>query len=362
VRFVTWLGVTYKLLLLDTGRFTAECSLGFAPSKLQSLVSVHEQIESSKAVFRILTMGKYMNTSCRSVRYCCVILLALLISALSAFAQTTPATASTPEQAQILQSTEAFVRNLYAWGPEFKVRLGPMTPSASPDFYLVPVHVTINGQTDTGTVYVSKDGKTFLRGEMYDLSSNPFAENLAHLNIEGNPAIGPGDARVTIVEFSDFECPHCRELFKTLKTLETQYPQVRVVYKDFPLTQIHPWAETASIGARCAYIQSPSAFWKVHDSIFESQDLISPENLWEKLLGFASTAGLDADAFKACMSSPEAKQAVEANHADGEALNVNSTPTLFVNGRMLPSADKALLEQYIKYELLARPLVKTTGK
>lgn len=303
-----------------------------------------------------------MKISSRSIRLCLfAIPLGLLISALPAFAQTTSTTASAPEQAQILRSTEAFVRNLYAWGPEFNVRLGPLMPSASPDFYLVPIHVTINSQTDTGSVYVSKDGKTFLRGEMYDVSSNPFAENLAHLNIEGNPAIGPGDARVTIVEFSDFQCPHCRDLFRNLKTLETQYPQVRVVYKDFPLTQIHPWTETASIGARCAHIQSPDAFWKLHDSLFENQDLISTENIWEKLVGFASSAGLDTGAFKACMSSPEPKQAVERNRADGEALSVNSTPTVFVNGRMLVSADKSLLEQYIKYEL-ARPPVKPAAK
>jgi protein-disulfide isomerase len=305
-------------------------------------------------------MGKQMNMSRHLVRLCCLSFpLVSLMLALPVFAQITSATASAPDQTQILKSTEAFVRNLYAWGPEFQVRLGPMTPSASPDFYLVPIHVTINEQTDSGTVYVSKDGKTFLRGEIYDMSSNPFAENLAHLNIEGNPTSGPADARVTIVEFSDFECPHCRDLFRNLKALETQYPQVRVVYKDFPLTQIHPWTETASIGARCAYMQSPAAFWKVHDAIFESQDLISPENIWEKLLGFASAAGLDTDAFKACMSSPEAKKAVEANRADGQALNVASTPTVFVNGRMLNTADKSLLDQYIKYEL-ARPASKLT--
>ncbi|HXN98586.1 MAG TPA: thioredoxin domain-containing protein [Candidatus Acidoferrales bacterium] len=282
--------------------------------------------------------------------------VAILVSGSTGFAQTPPGSAPAPstDQAQILQSTEAFVRNLYAWGPEFQVRLGPMMPSASANFYLVPIHVTINGQTDTGSVYVSKDGKTFLRGDMYDMSSNPFSENLAHLNVEGNPSMGPANARVTIVEFSDFQCPHCRELFRNLKTLETQYPQVRVVYKDFPLTQIHPWTETASIGARCAYIQSPDAFWKVHDSLFENQDLISTENIWEKLVGFASSAGLDTGIFKACVSSTEAKQAVERNRADGEALGVNSTPTVFVNGRMLASSDKSLLEQYIKYEL-ARP-------
>jgi protein-disulfide isomerase len=286
------------------------------------------------------------------------IVLAAVTLAVSTAAQTTQeaqtaesSAAPSPEQAKILQSTEAFVRNLFAWGPDIKVTLGPLAPSVSADFYNVPVQLTVNNQTSSGTVYVSKDGKTFLRGDVYDMSANPFADNLAHMNIEGNPSLGPANARVTIVEFSDFECPHCRELYRTLKALEPLYPQVRVVFKDFPLTQIHPWTETASIGARCAYIQSPDAFWQLHDAIFESQDLISTENVWEKVTGFAKAVGLDTDAFKACTSSPGAQKAVDANRSDGIAVGVTSTPTVFVNGRMLVGGDRSTLEQYIKYEL-----------
>jgi protein-disulfide isomerase len=296
------------------------------------------------------------------------IVLAAVALALSTAAQTTqtaqtpaPSAAPSPEQAKILRSTEAFVRNLFAWGPDVKVTLGPLKPSVSPDFYDVPVQLTVNNQTNSGTVYVSKDGKTFFRGDIYDMSVNPFADNLAHMSIEGSPSLGPANARVTIVEFSDFECPHCRELYRTLKTLEPLYPQVRVVFKDFPLTQIHPWTETASIGARCAYMQSPDAFWQLHDAIFESQDLISTENVWEKVTGFAKAAGLDTDAFKACMSSPEAQKAVGANRADGMAVGVTSTPTAFVNGRMLIGGDKSTLEQYIKYEL-AKPQQPGSGQ
>ena len=247
------------------------------------------------------------------------------------------------------------MRELFAWGPDFKVRLGPMTPSVSPDFYNVPIQITMGGRTDFGMVYVSKDGKTFFRGDIYNMSANPFADVLAHMNIEGNPSSGPTDARVTVVEFSDFQCPHCRELYRTLKTLEPQYPQVRVVFKDFPLTQIHPWTETASIGARCAYNQSTSAFWQIHDAIFENQDLISTENVWDKLVGFAKAAGLDTDAFKTCMASPEAKKAVDSNQADGVTVGVTSTPTVFVNGRMLVGGEKLSLEQSIKYELAKPP-------
>ena len=106
---------------------------------------------------------------------------------------------------------------------------------------------------------------------------------------------------MTLVEFADFECPHCRDLWEAMKTVEASYPQVRIVYKNFPLTHLHPWAETAAMGAHCAYEQSPAGFWKVHDSIFDNQDVISPENIWDKLVQYALEAGLNADTFKGCL-------------------------------------------------------------
>jgi protein-disulfide isomerase len=257
------------------------------------------------------------------------------------------------EEAQILKTTETFVRELFAWGPEFQVKTGPLAPSPSNSFYTVPIEVTTNGQTDKGTVFVSKDGKTFFRGDMFDMAANPFADNLSKLHTEGNPSVGPANARVTVVIFSDFQCPHCRLLEGILATVIPQYPQVRFVYKDFPLTQIHPWAASAAIGARCAFMQSPKAYAPVQEQIFAEQDLLSTENIWEKLTSYAAQAGLDPDAFKACMSSPEAKAAVDASHQEGDSVSVVQTPTIFVNGHSLTSADKATLEQYIKYELSA---------
>jgi protein-disulfide isomerase len=284
------------------------------------------------------------------------ILMSLIVFTATIPTRAQSATAATPPSAadtQILENTETFVRELFAWGPDFKVKIGPLSPSPSQYFYTVPIEVTVNGQTDKGTVFVSKDGKTFLRGEMFDTSANPFADNLAKLHPEGNPSVGPGGARVTVVIFSDFQCPHCRELASALATVIPQYPQVRFVFKDFPLTQIHPWAESAAIGARCAFMQSPKTFAPVDAQIFAEQDLLSAENIWEKLISYATQAGLDPDAFKTCMSSPEAKAAVDASHQEGEALSITSTPTLFVNGHSLIGGDKATLEQYIKYELSA---------
>ncbi|MGC2332530.1 MAG: thioredoxin domain-containing protein [Candidatus Acidiferrales bacterium] len=292
--------------------------------------------------------------------------LALLLTALPTASQTpkpasdpaAPAAAISPEDAALLKSAEAFVRRLFAWGPEIKVKLGPLTQSPAADYYVVPVEVTLNNQKENGVVYVSKDGKTLLRGEIFDMHADPFADNLSKLHLDGSPSKGPADAKVIVVEFADFECPHCRELYESLQGIEAKYPQVRFVYENFPLTTIHPWAETAAIGARCAYEQSPEAFWKVHNAIFEDQDDISPENVWDKLVSFATQAGLNGDTFKACLSSADAQKFVDAEHAAGVALGVDSTPTVYVNGRPLAGGDPQTLVQYIDFELAAQDAQK----
>jgi len=290
-------------------------------------------------------------------RLICFPAIFVVLTTLACFAQTEPAPSQvqasvTPEQTRLLKSSEAFIRNLYTWGPEYKVKLGPLGPSPSLDFYTLPIELKLNDQTQTGTLFVSKDGKIFIRGEMFDTSVDPFAANRAKLHMEGNPSKGPEHAPVTLVEFADFECPDCRELLGSLKVIEKNYPQLRIVFKDFPLAK-HPWAETSAIGARCAFMQSPASFWKVNDDLYDGQDLISTENVWQKLVDFASQAGLDREIFKACMASPEAKKAVEDNMADGTALGVNSTPTIFVNGRLIVGSDAAALTQFIDFELAA---------
>jgi len=281
-----------------------------------------------------------------------LVALALLTVIFPAFAQTAaPAQNPPADEAQLLKNSEAFVRKLFAWGPEFQVKLGPASQSPAPGYYLVPVQITFGGQTDTGVLYISKDGKTLLRGELFDTSADPFAGNRAKLHPDGNPSRGPADARVTLVEFSDFQCPHCRQLYEAMKTLGPRYPQIRIVFKDLPIAAIHPWAETAALGGRCAYMQSPDAFWQIHDALFENQDFISAANIWERLVELAGQTGLDKESFKACLTSPEAAKAIEANIEDAKVLSVNSTPTVFVNGRPVVGGDPTTLQQYIDYEL-----------
>jgi protein-disulfide isomerase len=273
----------------------------------------------------------------------------------------TPATA-TAAPGQLQKNIETFLRHLYAFGPDVTVKIGIPRETGVESLLEADVLVKIGDGEQTGKVYISKDGRYLFRGELSDLSKDPLAETRAQLQINNAPSLGDPKASVTLVEFSDFECPVCRSLHDTLRGLLPHYPQVRVVFKDFPIEQLHPWARTAAIAGRCAYQQDPKAFWKLYDLIYDNQDLISPENAWTKMLDYGAQAGANADAFKACMSGPEASAAVDASRSNGLKLEVTSTPTVFVNGRRMVGADPATLEQYIRYELDQQKTQKVTQK
>jgi protein-disulfide isomerase len=288
-------------------------------------------------------------------RYRLILIAGCLLSAVNlAQAQqaqpANPAAAATAD-AGVRKRIEGYMRNLYAWGPEVKLTVSPLKETSVAGLLETTANLVFGEQKDAAKIYVSRDGKYMFRGELSDLTADPLADVRAKLKIENAPATGNPQATVTLVEFADFECPVCKKLHDVLREVLPKYPQTRLVFKDFPLSQIHPWAKTASVAARCAYEQNPKAFWVLYDRIYSEQELISAENAWEKVLDYANQAGLNAGAFKACMTSPEAGKLVDASFENGRDLDVNSTPTLFVNGRRMLGADPAQLEQYIRYEL-----------
>jgi protein-disulfide isomerase len=251
-----------------------------------------------------------------------------------------------------LQKTlEAYLRNLYALGPTVQLSISVPKDSEVPGLLETTVDLKDGENSQSAKFYLSKDGKYLVRGEISDLSKDPLAETRARIQMKDAPALGDAKAPVTLVEFSDFECPVCRSLHDVLRGLLPKYPQVRVVFKDFPLESLHPWARTAAIAGRCAYQQDPKSFWKLYDAIYDQQEIISAANAWTKMTDFAADAGLNAEAFKACMVAPEAAAQVDASRTNGQQLEVGSTPTVFVNGRRMVGTDAHILEQYIQYEL-----------
>jgi protein-disulfide isomerase len=209
----------------------------------------------------------------------------------------------------------------------------------------------VENQTDTALFFVSKDGRYLLRGDMEDLNGDPLAEVRKQIALAGAPSKGPVGAKVVLVEYADFQCPSCKQLDTILRAMLPNYPQVRLVFKDYPLVQIHPWAMTAATAGRCAYKQSESGFWKFHDVLFDNQELITPENAWQKMQDYAGQVGLDANLLKTCMGTPEIQEEVRRSQKEGEGLHVNNTPTIFVNGRRLIGPDPAILDQFLRYEM-----------
>ena len=246
---------------------------------------------------------------------------------------------------------EAFLRYYFALGPDIKITVGTPKELGTSGISEVPIEVKSADGTDNIKMYLTKDGRYLLRGEVTDLTTDPLAENMAKIKLDGAPVLGDPKAPITVVEFSDFECPVCRGLHDALRGILPNYPQVKVIFKDFPIEQLHPWAHTAALAGRCAYQQDPKAFWKVYDFIYDGQDIISAGNAYDKMADYADRAGLKVDAFKACMASPQAAAEVAASVANGQLLEIRSTPTVYVNGRRLVGADPHTLQQYIDFEM-----------
>ena len=277
-----------------------------------------------------------------------------VIAFAAALAAATFCVAQQPAPASLSQtqkSIEAFLRTYYALGPDIKITIAAPTEYGSSGILEYPIEVKTPESTEKVKMYMTKDGRYLIRGEINDLTTDPLADTVKKIQTANSPVLGNLSAPITLVEYSDFECPVCRNLHDSLRGLLPNYPQVKVIFKDYPLDTIHPWARTAAMAGRCAYQQDPKAFWKMYDSIYDNQDVISASNVYEKVTDFASKAGLNPDVFRACMSSVETNKAIDASIANGNLLEVRSTPTVFVNGRRIVGADPRVVQQYLDYEV-----------
>jgi protein-disulfide isomerase len=149
----------------------------------------------------------------------------------------------------------------------------------------------------------------------------------------GRPSKGPANAPVTIVEFSDFECPFCRALFPTLERIEADYKdKLRVVYMQFPLATMHTHARNAAEASLCAYEQNK--FWQLHDAMFNDQQNLSVADLKQK----AAKLSLDMKAFNTCLDSDKYLAEIQSDMEEGVRVGISGTPALFINGRLLIGA------------------------
>jgi len=170
-------------------------------------------------------------------------------------------------------------------------------------------------------------------GEIIPFGDHPFAALKNELAAKAKgPSRGPADSPVTIVEFSDMQCPHCKAAQPVLDKLLTDEPNARLIFENFPLP-MHDWANKAAAYNDCVGRQSKEAFWKFAASVYESQAEITAATADEKLTSLAEKAGVKGSEIAACAAQGETLARVQSEVVLGQAVEVTATPTIFINGR-----------------------------
>ena len=274
----------------------------------------------------------------------CSLLFSLILLGVGCHAQTS-APSSDRLSPELARRVEVLIRSRSSVPPNYTIDVGPRTKSDVPGYSEIAVNFTADGKSSKPlTFLLSEDGKTLAQFSKFDISADP----RQMLSAEGRPSRGgPGNAPVIIVGFDDLECPFCAkmhaELFPAL--LERYKDQVRIVYRDFPLSQ-HPWATRAAIDANCVGAQSATGYWNLVDHIHAHASELGGA---EKSLAKANTTldtlahdegvkqKVDVGALSACIAKQD-DSAITASVKQGEGLGVDSTPALFINGEKLEGA------------------------
>ena len=268
-------------------------------------------------------------------------LLLMLLVCLGCVAQSAP-----PD---VARKVERQVRAFYNIPVDVKVTVGPVTPSTDwPNYDSISVTIDGgNGRRKDFSFLLSKDRATLLRMTKFDLTKDPFAELMRKIDVSGRPSRGAKAAKVVLINFDDFECPFCSSMHKTLfpEVLKEYGDRVTFIYKDDPLSEIHPWAIHAAVDANCLAAQSGDAYWDFADYIHANKEEVDAERTagarFQALDKMTMLQGqkhsLDAEKLQSCVKAQN-EDAVRASMKEAEDLGVNGTPALFINGQKLDGA------------------------
>jgi protein-disulfide isomerase len=249
---------------------------------------------------------------------------------------------------ELARKIERQVRSYYKIPPEAQVLVG--VPSPSPDF---PNYDSVIVTIDSGEkkqdlkFVVSKDGSSLVRTIKFDLSKDPFADTMSKINVTGRPTRGAKASKVVVVNFDDFECPFCSRLHQTLfpEIFKEYGDRVTFIYKDYPLVEIHPWAVHAAVDANCLAVQNSDAYWDFADYIHTNQHEVNAEKTPEARLAAVDRItllqgqkhNLDVVKLQSCVKAQD-ESAVKASMKEADALGVEATPTMFIDGQKVDGA------------------------
>jgi len=279
-------------------------------------------------------------------------LLAVLLFSGIAIAQAQPAHAAKPAAKAAAAAPAAggnaglptedtvnsFLFQMFGYDPTITWKVTEIRPSEVPGLADVSIVITNSQGANANRLLVSSDGKHAIAGDILPFGAKPFEDARAKLEKGVNgPAKGAAKAAVTIVEFSDMQCPHCAKAAPGIEQLLAQEPEAQFVFQNFPLPA-HNWAEKAAEYVDCVGRSSVGGtandlVWKFIQKTFEDQTNITESNVDEKLKGIATASGANADEIAACAAKPNTKARIQASIALGKSVGVTGTPALFINGR-----------------------------
>jgi protein-disulfide isomerase len=254
------------------------------------------------------------------------------------------------------ETVNSFMKRTFAYDPKVHWKVLDIKQSEVPGVAEVMIAIGSEGQGDQNMrLFVLPGERWAISGEMIPFGADPYAPVRERLQERATgPSHGPANASVTIVEFSDLQCPACRASQPIVDRLLQDVPNVRFVFQNFPLA-MHPWAFKAATYADCVGRNNNPALWKYIPLVFEHQQEITPENSDAKLKTFAGEVGAKADEIAACAAQPATEERVRLSQALGISVNVEATPTLFINGRKVSNV------MSIPYETL-KALVQNASK
>jgi protein-disulfide isomerase len=263
---------------------------------------------------------------------------------------TTPAAPGLPSEATV----KSFLEHV-GIDPKITFRIGEIKPSKAAGLTEVVAIVNTPQGPQPFRFFITADQKYAISGELMPFGADPFAQVRSELaqRQNGIPR-GPENAAVTIYEFSDMQCPGCKQAQPLLEKLLTDMPNVRLVWQHYPLPS-HSWAFKAATYGDCLGRSNNAAYWKFVNAVFAAQQTITDQNADEKLKEAVTTAGGDANAVATCAAQPASAERVKASIQLGRDLEVNSTPTIFVGGRKLANFAN------MPYDML-KQLVESQGK
>jgi protein-disulfide isomerase len=266
------------------------------------------------------------------------ILIYLLLS-VGAMAQQKPASSAgnAPSVDPLLPSeatVNSFLKQTFGYDESVQWKIAAIKPSNNGLAEVDVVLHTSQGQQYT-RLFVTPDGKHAVVGDVIPFGSRPYEDAHRELASKANgPHMGPANASITIVEFSDLQCPHCKDAQPAVDKLMAAHPDVHLVFQNFPLPS-HNWAFKAASYADCVARANNDAFWKFLHSVYEAQPQITEANADEKLTGLADAAGVKGADTAACAAKAETATRVRSSVELGKTVEVESTPTFFINGRRI---------------------------